>query len=211
MNKQSLRLYFIMGSTNTNKDPETVLKEAVQGGITCFQFREKGEGARTGEEKKRLAVQLQKLCHKSGIPFIVNDDVDLALDIQADGIHVGQKDVPLAEVKKRCPGTMIIGVSAKTREEAEKAVQDGADYLGVGPMFGTTTKEDAEAPIGPQAIRHLRQEGITIPMVGIGGIDEINAGEVIEAGADGVSVISAISRAVDGTQAAAFLKKAVHG
>nr|WP_093337526.1 thiamine phosphate synthase [Salibacterium halotolerans] len=206
MNKEQYLLYFIMGSNNTDKDPEEALREAVQGGITCFQFREKGEDAREASGKKELAQRLQVICREAGVPFIVNDDVDLALELGADGIHAGQEDTPLRDIKKRCSGSMTVGVSAKTKAEAEQAVQDGADYLGAGPMFATSTKEDAEAPVGPETVRMLRQSGITLPIVGIGGIGTENAASVMEAGADGVSVISAISRAPDIQQAAQSLR-----
>ncbi|MGY4691243.1 thiamine phosphate synthase [Salibacterium sp. K-3] len=209
MNRDQYLLYFIMGSNNTNRDPEEALREAVEGGITCFQFREKGTGARTGGERKKLAQRLQLICREAGIPFIVNDDVELALELEADGIHAGQEDTPLRDIKRQCPSSMTVGVSAKTTEEAAKAVQEGADYLGVGPMFGTTTKEDAEAPIGPEAVRQLRESGITVPVVGIGGIDSGNAKAVTASGADGVSVISAISRAEDIRQAAQSLREAL--
>ncbi|WP_090925220.1 thiamine phosphate synthase [Salibacterium qingdaonense] len=207
MNKQQYLLYFIMGSNNTDKNPEDALREAVQGGITSFQFREKGQYAEEGPAKKELAGRLQKICREAGIPFIVNDDVDLALELGADGIHAGQEDTPLVDIKKRCPSSMTIGVSAKTLEEAEQAVQDGADYLGVGPMFATSTKEDAENPVGPGAIRLLRESGLSVPIVGIGGIDAENAAFVMEAGADGVSVISAVSRADDIRQEAERLRE----
>ncbi|MFD2705958.1 thiamine phosphate synthase [Salibacterium lacus] len=207
MNKEQYLLYFIMGSNNTDKNPEDALHEAVKGGVTCFQFREKGQDAAEGTAKKELGGRLRKICRKAGIPFIVNDDVDLAMELEADGIHAGQEDTPLVDIKKQCPSSMTVGVSAKTVDEAEQAVQDGADYLGVGPMFATSTKEDAETPVGPGAIRMLRESGLSIPIVGIGGIDTDNAESVMEAGADGVSVISAVSRADDIQQAAGKLRE----
>ncbi|SDI20398.1 thiamine phosphate synthase [Alteribacillus bidgolensis] len=206
MNKENLLLYFIMGSNNTSQPPSQVLKKAINGGITCFQFREKGSGALKGKEKETLARELQSICCKHKIPFIVNDDTELAISLHADGIHVGQDDESIQELKKKCPSSMIIGVSAKTIEEAEEAERQGADYIGTGPMFMTTTKEDAELPIGPEGIWALRKQGIQLPIVGIGGINETNAVEVIEAGADGVSFISAISQADDPEKAASTLK-----
>ncbi|RSL29850.1 thiamine phosphate synthase [Salibacterium salarium] len=207
MTKQDLLLYFIMGSNNTSNDTVDVLQEAISGGITCFQFREKGLGALSGNDKHTLAKKLQDVCVSHDVPFIVNDDVELALAVKADGIHVGQDDIPLSDLKRRCPDNMTIGISAKTMAEAKEAQENGADYLGVGPMFSTTTKEDAELPIGPQSLQHMREAGITIPIVGIGGIDESNAKEVMDAGADGVSVISAISKAMDISQAATAVKR----
>ncbi|WP_240377404.1 thiamine phosphate synthase [Bacillus piscicola] len=206
MKASSLLLYFIMGSNNTSDDPAVVLEKALRGGITCFQFREKGTGALSGRAKEALGRELRDLCRLYKIPFFVNDDVELALRLQADGIHIGQDDEPLPVLKQRVPTSMAIGVSAKTITEAREAVDGGADYIGTGPMFQTSTKEDAESPVGPAAIRVLRKNRITLPIVGIGGINEDNAKDVIRAGADGVSLISAISRAADPDQAAKALK-----
>ncbi|WP_233569631.1 thiamine phosphate synthase [Falsibacillus albus] len=189
-----LKLYFIMGSQNTDKDPRFVLEEAIQGGITLFQFREKGEGAKTGGEKEELARSLMQLCRNHGIPFIVNDDIDLAIAIDADGVHVGQDDEDVAAVRERI-GDKILGVSAHTLKEVEEAIEDGADYLGIGPIFPTGTKPDAKKPQGDTLIRAVRKEKIDIPIVGIGGITAENASFVIQSGADGISLISAISQA----------------
>ncbi|MFB5661796.1 thiamine phosphate synthase [Alteribacillus sp. HJP-4] len=209
MNKDILKLYFIMGSNNTEKDPVSVLKKAIQGGITCFQFREKGKGALAGGAKEELARRLQEVCADNDIPFIINDDVELALRLRADGIHAGQNDAPASEIRKYCPAGMLVGISAKTLREARKAEQDGADYIGTGPMFATATKEDAEEPIGPAGISRIRAQGFTLPIVGIGGIHVENAVQVIKAGADGISVISAISAKDNPEQAARRLLEAV--
>ncbi len=207
MNRHILSLYFIMGSNNTNESPVHVLQQAIEGGITCFQFREKGHGALVGKEKQQLARELQQVCQANGVPFFVNDDLKLALELEADGIHVGQDDIPVREIKKLAPASMLVGVSAKTLEEAKSAVEDGADYIGTGPMFITSTKEDADVPVGPERIRFLREEGMTLPIVGIGGIHEKNAHHVLEAGADGIAVISAISMSRHPKQATSDLKK----
>lgn len=210
MNKEALLLYFIMGSQDTDKDPVQVLKQAIAGGVTCFQFREKGPAAKTAQQKEELARELLAVCQSRSIPFIVNDDVELALQIGADGVHIGQGDEPASEVKKKLPPHMVVGVSAKTPAEAEQAVQDKADYIGTGPMYATTSKEDADDPIGPEGIQDLRKFGITIPIVGIGGITEANAVRVLKAGADGVSLISAISRAEDPETAARSLRQLLY-
>jgi thiamine-phosphate pyrophosphorylase len=192
--KQRLKVYFIMGSVNCKKQPFEVLTEAIDGGITLFQFREKGSGAFAGEQKYEFAKQLQAICQKRGIPFIVNDDVELALAIDADGVHIGQDDEDARVVREKI-GDKILGVSAHNLEEAQAAVAAGADYIGVGPIYPTKSKTDAKQAQGPGIIRFLRDHGIDIPMVGIGGITAENAGEVMNAGADGVSVISAIAAA----------------
>lgn len=199
--REALKLYFILGSQNCLKDPVEVLQEAIAGGTTIFQFREKGQGARTGTEKVQLAKQLQTICREKGIPFIVNDDIDLALELDADGVHIGQDDGPVADIRKKI-GDKILGVSAHTMEEVRRAIADGADYLGLGPIFPTTTKEDAEAVQGTALLGEVRKQGIDIPMVGIGGIKVHNAQSVIAAGADGISVITAISHAENITETA---------
>lgn len=203
-----LKLYFIFGSRNCLKNPLEVLQEAVAGGITMFQFREKGQGAFTGAEKVQFAKKLQEICRKNKIPFIVDDDIDLALELDADGVHIGQEDDPVHEVRKRI-GDKILGVSAYTMEEVEKAIKDGADYLGIGPVFPTSTKEDAKAVQGTALMKEVRKKGIDIPIVGIGGIKVNNAQEVIEAGADGISVITAITYAGNITETTRDLRKQV--
>ncbi|TYR80769.1 thiamine phosphate synthase [Priestia megaterium] len=192
--KQLLKAYFIMGSNNCRKDPREVLKEAIEGGITIFQFREKGEGALTGQAKYNLAKELQEICKQHGIPFIVNDDLELAILLEADGVHIGQDDEKAHIVREKI-GNKMVGVSVHTTEELEQAIQDGADYVGMGPVFPTTTKKDAKEVQGTKLIEVVRKKGIDFPIVGIGGITPDNAHTVIQAGADGVSVITAISLA----------------
>ncbi|PGZ09341.1 thiamine phosphate synthase [Bacillus cereus] len=189
-----LQVYFIMGSNNCMKDPLAVLKDALDGGVTLFQFREKGEGALTGEKRLQFAKEVQALCKEYDVPFIVNDDVELAIELDADGVHVGQDDEGITSVREKM-GDKIIGVSTHTIEEARWAIENGADYLGVGPIFPTSTKKDTKTVQGTKGLAHFREQGIAIPIVGIGGITIENTASVIEAGADGVSVISAISLA----------------
>lgn len=206
--RQLLKVYFIVGSINCPKAPLEVLREAIEGGITLFQYREKGKGALVGEDKYELARAMQTLCQQHQIPFIVNDDVELALSLKADGVHIGQEDEAAARVREKI-GNKILGVSVHTREQAYQAIEQGADYLGIGPIFSTKTKEDAKEAEGTTLIKNLRAEGLTIPIVGIGGINAENAPIVMQAGADGVSVITAISLAdsiVKGTQ---MLRRAV--
>ena len=203
-----IKLYFILGTTNCKKDPKVILTEAIDGGITCFQFREKGAEALMGEDKIKLALELQYLCKKSSIPFIINDDVDLAIAINADGVHIGQEDGSAELIRERIKDK-ILGISVHNLEEARMAVKAGADYFGVGPIFPTKTKEDAQAVQGIKIIQELRNNGITLPIVGIGGITTEKAASVMKAGGDGVSVISAISQAEDIKKAAEMLKNEV--
>lgn len=189
-----LSLYFVMGSVDCTKNPLVVLDEAIEGGITMFQFREKGKGALTGLEKYRLAEQLFERCRARNIPFIVNDDVDLALALQADGVHVGQEDEAAERVRDRI-GDKYLGVSVHNLNEVKKALAARADYVGLGPIFPTVSKDDAKQVCGLTMIEHIRAHKKHIPLVAIGGITEQTAKQVIEAGADGIAVISTICRA----------------
>ncbi|OKP77129.1 thiamine phosphate synthase [Paenibacillus sp. P3E] len=200
--RRLLKLYFIMGSVNCRKAPLETLSEAIEGGITLFQYREKGRTAFTGQAYVELARQFQQRCRECQVPFIVNDDIELAIALDADGVHVGQDDEPARSIRERLGARKIIGVSAHTLEEGQQAIADGADYLGVGPVYPTSSKDDAEAVQGTAVIETLRRSGLTIPLVGIGGITVDNAAPVMKAGADGISVISAIAGA-DNISAAA--------
>ncbi|UOQ84230.1 thiamine phosphate synthase [Gracilibacillus salinarum] len=195
MQREWLQVYFIMGSNNTAQDPLVVLEEALKGGITCFQFREKGKDALQGSAKKQLAQQMQKLCQQYRVPFFINDDVNLAIEMGADGVHVGQDDMSIARVREIVPADCVIGVSATNLEEAVQAHKDGADYIGVGPIFGTNTKEDAKQPIGTDGLCRIRKQVGTLPIVAIGGIKLRHVISLRKAGADGVSIITAISQA----------------
>lgn len=192
--REYLRMYLVMGSVNCRTEPKWVLTEALAGGITLFQFREKGTGALSGEQMFTLARQLQGICRRAGVPFIVNDDVELALELNADGVHIGQDDESVDCVRERI-GNRILGVSAHTVEEARRAILHGADYLGIGPIYPTVSKDDAKAAQGTAILREMREAGIELPIVGIGGITADRAEEVIRAGANGVAVISAVTQA----------------
>lgn len=193
--RSHLKLYLVMGSANCRADPLFVLEQAIRGGITLFQFREKGEGALVGAAKEQLARQLQSICRSHNVLFIVNDDVDLAIRIEADGVHIGQDDEPADQVRARLGPHRIVGVSAHSIEEADRAIANGADYIGIGPIYPTATKKDANEVQGTGLIQALRRQGLTVPLVGIGGIQAENAPAVMHAGADGVAVVSAISMA----------------
>ncbi|AZK48481.1 thiamine phosphate synthase [Paenibacillus lentus] len=191
--RQYLRMYLVIGSVNCREKPLCVVEEALRGGATMIQFREKGPGALTGEAKLALALELQAACRRAGVPFIVNDDVELAARIGADGVHVGQDDESAAAVRKRI-GNRILGVSAHTVKEARTALAHGADYIGVGPIYPTLSKDDARPVQGTRMIQEMREQGIKLPIVGIGGITTSRAAEVVRAGADGVAVISAVTQ-----------------
>ncbi|WP_017814551.1 thiamine phosphate synthase [Paenibacillus shenyangensis] len=200
-----LPVYLVMGSINCTRSPEQVLTEAIAGGTTLFQYREKENGALTGSDSLELARRLQRICRAHGVPFIVNDDLELALLLDADGVHIGQDDAPAVLIWQQLGPDKIVGVSAHSLAEAQQAIADGADYLGIGPVYPTRSKADAEPVKGTAIIEQIRAAGINIPLVGIGGIHVHNALPVLQAGADGIAVISAIAGAIDSRQAAAEL------
>ncbi|WP_010289734.1 thiamine phosphate synthase [Kurthia massiliensis] len=187
-----LHMYFIMGSMNAS-DPIGTLEKALQHGVTCFQLREKGPNALRGTAYVQFARQCQALCQQYGVPFIVNDDVALALQLDADGVHVGQDDLSVNAVAALFP-QKIIGVSVHNRMQLEEAIQRGASYVGIGPIYETTSKLDAQAPSGLTFLREAKKAYPSYPIVAIGGIHERNAHRVRQAGADGISVISAICK-----------------
>ncbi|MCT1902683.1 thiamine phosphate synthase [Oceanobacillus sojae] len=193
-NREQLRKYFIMGSQNCDRDPHAVLEEALTAGITAFQFREKGTGSLNGEEKLKLGKSFRAQCRKHNIPFFINDNIELAEELDADGIHVGQDDMPVKEVRAKFPDK-IIGLSISTQQELDQSPLDLVDYIGVGPIFATSTKEDAKQAVGLEWIHTIRSQFPDMPVVAIGGIQTENASAVIEAGADGVSFITAVTEA----------------
>lgn len=194
--RQQLRKYFIMGSQNCHQDPAVILKEAIGGGITAFQFREKGAGSLTGEAKVQLGKQLREICRKNGVLFFINDDVDLAEPLDVDGIHVGQDDMPVEKIREQFPDK-IIGLSVSNDDEVGSSPIELVDYLGAGPVFATSSKQDAKQPVGVEWIQTLKDRYPFLPVVGIGGINTSNAHSVIEAGANGVSFISAVTETDD--------------
>ena len=192
-NKELLKLYFICGTTTClDKDLYTVVEDALKGGITLFQFREKGEGALEGSEKVELAIKLQDLCKKYNVPFIVNDDIELALEIDADGVHVGQDDLGVDEIRKLMPDK-IIGLSIENEEELKQSKVEYVDYVGVGPVYVTQSKDDAGGAIGYEGLELMRRFLPQMPLVAIGGIQTQHIKDVMKTNVDGVSIISAIS------------------
>ena len=192
-NKELLKLYFICGTTTClGKDLYTVVEDALKGGITLFQFREKGKGALEGKEKLELAIKLKNLCKKYNVPFIVNDDIELALEIDADGVHVGQDDLGVDEIRKLMPDK-IIGLSIGNEEELKQSKVEYVDYVGVGPVYVTQSKDDAGGAIGYEGLELMRKLLPQMPLVAIGGIQTQHIKDVMKTNVDGVSIISAIS------------------
>ncbi|GAA8502633.1 thiamine phosphate synthase [Helicobacter pylori] len=173
------------------------LELALQSKITAFQFRQKGDLALQDPiEIKQLALECQKLCQKYGAPFIVNDEVRLALELKADGVHVGQEDMAIEEVVTLCKKRQFIGLSVNTLEQALKARHlDHIAYLGVGPIFPTPSKKDAKQVVGVELLKKIRDSGVKKPLIAIGGINTDNASKLCEYG--GIAVISAITQAKD--------------
>jgi thiamine-phosphate pyrophosphorylase len=195
---EKLSLYFVAGTMNCGNPEafERILEQAAAGGITTYQYREKGGNSVIGDKQLEMALYAKQLCEAHNILFIVNDDLDLMKAVDADGLHVGQSDGNLEYFRKETTGK-IFGVSAHTLAEAKDAAVNGADYIGVGPIFATATKPDAEEPVGTVIFKELLCEGISLPLVAIGGISMENTFETIKAGADGVAIISAITQSAD--------------
>ncbi len=205
--RRYLSVYLVMDlSGHEGRPPLEIARAALDGGTKMIQLREKKAPLSRVIDEGRA---LRELCREYGVPFLVNDRVDVALALDADGVHVGQDDLPGSEARKLLGEHKIIGISAGTMAEAEWAVAQGADYLGVGAVYSTLTKGDAGAPIGTGLIAEIKQRWPRIAMVGIGGIDASNAEPVIQAGADGVAVVSAIVRQSDPSSAARQLKQKV--
>ncbi|MDY0396144.1 thiamine phosphate synthase [Virgibacillus halophilus] len=184
-----------MGTQNCIKqDPEQILREAISGGITAFQFREKGKGSLTGQAKIAMAMKLRDICYNEDIPFFINDDVDLIELLQVDGVHIGQDDISAAKIREKHPN-LAIGLSVFNDAELAVSPLSLIDYIGAGPIYQTTSKEDAKQVTGTKWVESLRSKYPKLPIVGIGGIDTGNAAKVIEAGANGVAVISVITKA----------------
>lgn len=182
-----------------------IVQTAVRGGVTCVQLREKNCSAREfiGE-----ALSVQAFLKERGIPLIINDRLDIAQAVKADGVHLGQSDIPLKMARAIVKDSMLIGISAESLQDAVEAEQDGADYIGVSPVYTTATKKDTAPALGLEGFREIRK-AVKIPLIGIGGLNRSNAAEVIRNGADGIALVSAIVSAEDPEKAAAELSEII--
>lgn len=178
------------------------VEASLRGGVTCVQLREK---ALDDASFLAEAMELCALCRRWGVPFFVNDNVDIAIACGADGVHVGQEDMLAADVRAKVGSSMMIGISVHSVEEAQEAVKNGADYLGVGAMFSTATKTDADV-LSPETLRQICG-AVDIPVVAIGGIHGGNIMELAGTGVDGVALVSAIFAAQDIEAACRELRK----
>jgi len=175
-----------------------IVAAAVDGGVTCVQLREKNCDTREFVAEARA---LKPLLADRQIPLIINDRLDVALAVGADGVHLGQRDMAIGDARRIVGNSMLIGISAESAADAVQAEKDGADYIGISPVFATRTKADTAPPLGLAGISEIRC-CVDIPLVGIGGIDHTNAASVMTAGVDGIAVVSAIVSADDPAAAA---------
>ena len=204
---EHLRLYLVAGTQDAPYGLLETIEAALAGGVTAVQLREK-----SGSDREILATaeRIRELCLEHDAAFLMNDRLDLALVASADGIHLGVDDLSIPATRRIAGPDFIIGFSPETDLGARSARIEGASYLGVGPIFGTRSKHDAGPAIGVSVLkRRIAVSGL--PVIGIGGIDVANAGSVIEAGASGVAVMSAILNASDPKAAARALRVAVDG
>ena len=179
-----------------------VVCAAIDGGVTCVQVREKDVPSRVYVSQ---LLSVRPLLRERGIPLFVNDRVDVALAVEADGVHLGQTDLPLSMARGVAAGRLLIGVSCESVQDAVDAERGGADYVSVSPVFATPTKTDTAPALGLDGVRAVRR-AVCLPVVAIGGIGATNAADVIRAGADGICVVSAIVSAPDPRAAAASLR-----
>ncbi|HDT14391.1 MAG TPA: thiamine phosphate synthase [Candidatus Aminicenantes bacterium] len=181
-----------------------LIEAAVEGGVTLVQLRAK---SLAGGAFVRLGLAVAARLATKGIPLLVNDRVDIALACGAAGVHLGQEDIPVPLARRLLGPGAIIGVSVNTPEEARRAEEEGADYVGAGPAYSTATKETPLPVLGPAGVGRVRR-AVRLPVVAIGGISVASAAEMASAGADGVAVVSAILGAPDARAAASELRKA---
>ncbi|MGE7183167.1 thiamine phosphate synthase [Peribacillus sp. NPDC006672] len=199
-----LSLYLVTEESIAIEELTKIIAESVSGGVSIVQLREKNNSSLSFYKK---ASALKQLLSELSIPLIINDRVDIALAVEADGIHIGQDDLPLPVIKQMVPDDMIVGVSVSTLEEALEAERNGADYIGVGSVFPTKTKQDATL----MAIEDLEGicRSVSIPAVAIGGITADNISSLSDSGLSGTAVVSAIMNADSPKIASEFLLKII--
>ena len=182
-----------------------IVKAAVDGGVTVVQLREKHCSTREFIEQ---ALAIKNFLKARKVPLIINDRLDVAQAVKADGVHLGQTDMPLEMAKDILGDSMLIGISAESIEDAIAAEKGGADYLGVSPIYATPTKTDTAPPLELAGLQEIRK-AVSLPLVGIGGLNRENSADVIRSGADGVAVVSAIVAADDPRAAASALRQVI--
>ena len=206
MKREDLRLYLVTDSgLSLGRPLEEVVREAVEGGVTMVQLREKEASTRDFVE---LALRLKPLCQEAGVPLIINDRIDVALAVGADGVHIGQSDMPYEVARRLLGPDKIIGLSVENFEDLEVANGLDVDYVGISPVYGTPTKTDTAEPFGLEGLRRA-VELSAHPTVAIGGMNASTIGAVMGVGTDGVAVVSAICSAPSPREAAEELKRIV--
>lgn len=191
-----VRKYLMMGSQDVPADKKAadLLREAIQAGITAFEYREAGENQLFGSDKLHLGTELRKICKKHDIPFIVNNDEDMFKLLNADGIHVNQDYYDLDQLKKDFPNKKV-GVTISSIEQEDGGDFASADFISVGPVYEELPHTEKQTPVGLDIVKQLSDIYPTVNVLAFGGIDQKNAQETIDAGASGVAVISAITNA----------------
>ena len=208
MNINQWQTYLVTAaSRSAGRTTPDVVAGALDGGVDAVQLRDKGTSAR---ERYETGRRLRELTAEAGVPLIVNDRIDLAAAVDADGVHLGQSDLPVEIARDRLGDSAVVGVSTSTVDEAREAAAAGADYLGVGAVYATASKDvpDEQNGVGTDRIAAVA-DAVDLPVVGIGGVDASNAAPVVEAGATGVAVLSAITAAEDPAEATAAIGEAV--
>lgn len=203
--RERLSLYYVADPEQTNRDVVELVEQALAGGASAVQLRAKRLEGRVMFD---LGLRMRERCAAWGALFLVNDRVDVAIAVAADGVHVGVNDLPLVETRALVGPDMIVGYSPVGEESVRLARDLGADYVGIGPVFATGSKSDAEPPLGVEGAAALASRS-PVPAVAIGGIQIATAGEIIRAGLDGIAVISAIQGAVNPREATAQLKQEI--
>ena len=204
-NRNSLLLYAVTDRSWTGKQTlYEQIEDALIGGVTCVQLREKNLDE---DSFMKEAVEIRELCHRYNVPLLINDNIKVALQSKADGIHVGQDDIPVSKIREMVDKDFIIGATAKTIEQAQRAEAEGANYLGVGAVFASSTKKDA-IRITNKQLKEICAS-VSIPAVAIGGITLSNMTEISGCGMSGIAVVSAIFAADDIKMATQELKKEV--
>lgn len=206
MNKEDLSLYLVTDrSLSLGRPIEDIVEQAVQGGVSMVQLREKNISS---NEFYRLASSIKEVLRPFNVPLIINDRLDIALAVDAEGLHIGQSDIPYEVARKLMGKDKIIGLSVENIEQARLANDMDVDYIGVSPVFSTPTKHDIAQPLEIQGLQTIASFS-KHPIVGIGGINESNIQEVIKNGADGVALVSAIVSQESPKQAASELKQLI--
>ena len=205
-----LRAYFVAGSQDVpGRDLRDVLATMLKAGITAYQFRDKGASRLTADERLALGRNLREQCRAASVPFIVDDDVDMALALHADGIHVGQSDEGVQRVIDAVAGqNLFVGLSCSTAEEVAAANQvSGIDYLGSGPIYPTTSKDDADPVIGTAGLKKLVDQA-NVPIVAIGGVTVESLPAIAQTGAAGVAVITLLTNSAQPAADVAAMQRA---